>query len=51
MKTINIEEMEKIEGGISLAAFGCGLGLVGIAAGQVYLGVTTLALCSVALSE
>jgi bacteriocin-like protein len=51
MKTINIEEMEKIEGGISLAAFGCGLGVVAVLAGQEYLLPTTAALCGAAMNE
>jgi bacteriocin-like protein len=51
MKTINIEEMEQIEGGISLAAFGCGLGLVAVLAGQEYLLPTTAALCGAAMNE
>ena len=51
MKAINIEEMEKIEGGFSWAAFGCGLGVAAILAGQEYLIPTTAGLCGAALDE
>jgi hypothetical protein len=51
MKKVNVEEMEKIEGGISWAAFGCGLGVVAVLAGQEYLLPTTAGLCGAALNE
>ena len=55
MKTLNLNKMEKIEGGYNvLATFGCGVG-VGFMIFQPYsvfaLGEATAALCVVALAE
>jgi len=49
MKNLSFEQMEKVQGGLNLAAFACGLGIVAcVCGGFVAFGEATVGACAYA---